>query len=195
MKLMLLGAGLMLLGVCVGLSLATPIDAGAVAKWWDLLTSFGTAGAVIAAVGIALWQNSSTRARNRQEPLLALQAILERVAYVIGEVPTESQFDGQFVEYAFTKHFNTRTLDGARRVLYAYPVERLLDPQAVMAVFEMHDAIETACRLVDTVLPLKGNWQARLMATGPQLRAAQEQAQKSLTLLSVALEGAGISER
>lgn len=49
---MLLGAGLTLIGVCFGFAIATKVDVEAEAKWWDLMTAFGTVGAVIVALAV-----------------------------------------------------------------------------------------------------------------------------------------------
>lgn len=54
MKEMLIGAGLALGGLLLGFTFATKFDVLAEAKWWDLLTAFGTLGAVITALGIAI---------------------------------------------------------------------------------------------------------------------------------------------
>lgn len=54
MKEMLIGAGLALGGLLLGFTFATKFDVLAEAKWWDLLTAFGTLGAVTTALGIAI---------------------------------------------------------------------------------------------------------------------------------------------
>lgn len=51
---MYIGAGLTLLGVCFGFAIATNADAEAEAKWWDLMTAFGTVGAVATAIWFGL---------------------------------------------------------------------------------------------------------------------------------------------
>lgn len=50
----MVGAALALVGVLLGFAFATKIDALAEAKWWDLLTAFGTVGAVIVAMYFSL---------------------------------------------------------------------------------------------------------------------------------------------
>jgi hypothetical protein len=51
---MFAGAGVTLLGVCFGFAIATNADAAAEAKWWDLMTAFGTVGAVLVAIWFGL---------------------------------------------------------------------------------------------------------------------------------------------
>ncbi|MNK94835.1 hypothetical protein D3C87_1150510 [compost metagenome] len=48
------GAALALVGVLLGFAFATKVDALAEAKWWDLLTAFGTVGAVVVALYFSL---------------------------------------------------------------------------------------------------------------------------------------------
>ncbi|MBO1017963.1 hypothetical protein IPU70_30710 [Achromobacter sp. SD115] len=55
MKGMLLGAALTLSGVLIGFVVATKVDVLADAKWWDLMTAFGTIGSALAAVFLAWW--------------------------------------------------------------------------------------------------------------------------------------------
>ena len=61
MKWMLVGAALAIVGVLVGFAFATQIDMQARAKWWDLMTAFGTVGAVVVALAVPLWQNWDRR--------------------------------------------------------------------------------------------------------------------------------------
>lgn len=51
MKGMLVGAALAIGGVLVGFAFATQTDVQAEAKWWELVTAFGTVGAT----GVAAW--------------------------------------------------------------------------------------------------------------------------------------------
>lgn len=54
MKEMVVGAALAIGGVLLGFAFATQTDVQAEAKWWDLLTAFGTVGAVVVAVVFSL---------------------------------------------------------------------------------------------------------------------------------------------
>ncbi|WP_348995673.1 hypothetical protein ABFG95_06945 [Achromobacter sp. HNDS-1] len=63
MRGMLIGAGLGLLGVIVGFVFASKTDVSAEAKWWDLMTAFGTVGTVVWAV----WSSLRIEARQRRE--------------------------------------------------------------------------------------------------------------------------------
>ncbi|RYH17483.1 MAG: hypothetical protein EON54_27855, partial [Alcaligenaceae bacterium] len=61
MLLMLLGSACTLVGGALGFAFATNIDATAEAKWWDLMTAFGTCGAVLVAVLIPFFQHRAYR--------------------------------------------------------------------------------------------------------------------------------------
>lgn len=53
---MLVGALLTLVGIWIGMAFATETDATVEAKWWDLMTAFGTVFSAVGAVSIAVWQ-------------------------------------------------------------------------------------------------------------------------------------------
>lgn len=72
------GAVCMAFGATVGIALATNMDASADAKWWDLMTAFGTVGAVVAAVGVALWQNRAMQGLRYREAELVLAEMYPR---------------------------------------------------------------------------------------------------------------------
>ncbi|WP_153228240.1 hypothetical protein [Achromobacter xylosoxidans] len=67
MKGMLLGASLAIAGLLIGFTFATKVDVHAEAKWWDLMTAFGTVGSVVVALAFGLIalisQNRSNRYR------------------------------------------------------------------------------------------------------------------------------------
>ncbi|MEN4918236.1 hypothetical protein ABE485_06155 [Achromobacter spanius] len=67
MRGMLLGALLALGGLLIGFAFATKVDALAEARWWDLMTAFGTVGSVVVALAFGLIaltaQNRSNRHR------------------------------------------------------------------------------------------------------------------------------------
>lgn len=67
MRGLLLGATLALGGLLIGFALATKVDVLAEAKWWDLMTAFGTVGSVVVALAFGLLaltaQNRSNRHR------------------------------------------------------------------------------------------------------------------------------------
>lgn len=56
MRGLLAGAALALGGLVVGLAFATNVDVQADAKWWELMTAFGTVGAVVVALFIPIRQ-------------------------------------------------------------------------------------------------------------------------------------------
>lgn len=80
MKGMLVGAALAIGGMLVGFAFATQAGVTAEAKWWDLMTAFGTVGAVVAAIGVPLWQNSD-RLREQAARALMQDWTLAHVAY------------------------------------------------------------------------------------------------------------------
>lgn len=51
---LIVGAVLTFIGLVVGFTFATKVDTAAQAKWWDLMTAFGTVGATCAAVYFGL---------------------------------------------------------------------------------------------------------------------------------------------
>ena len=76
MKGILVGAATAIGGVLVGFAFATKADVLAEAKWWDLMTAFGTVGAVVAAVVIPIWQRAHHRRDlDRQEWLAEYSAL------------------------------------------------------------------------------------------------------------------------
>lgn len=64
MKWMIVGAALGIGGMLLGFAFATKMDVLAEAKWWDLMTAFGTVGAVVVAIAIPM---SERIARDRKE--------------------------------------------------------------------------------------------------------------------------------
>ncbi len=76
MKGMLVGAALAIGGVLVGFAFATKADVLAEAKWWDLMTAFGTVGAVIAALCIAYRQRGDQAAADDRAGQVAYSIIL-----------------------------------------------------------------------------------------------------------------------
>jgi hypothetical protein len=75
MKGMLIGAALTLIGTVFGFAFATKIDALAEAKWWDLMTAFGTVGAAIVALGLALRAEVLQQRREHAAGLTVLRAV------------------------------------------------------------------------------------------------------------------------
>lgn len=65
MRGMLLGASLALGGLLVGFAFATKVDVLAEAKWWDLMTAFGTVGSVVVALAFGLIALTSQNRSNR----------------------------------------------------------------------------------------------------------------------------------
>lgn len=77
---MLVGAALALFGLALGFALANNVDAAAEAKWWDLMTAFGTVGAVVVALLIPIRQrrealNDAKVARLRHEWFMTDEAV------------------------------------------------------------------------------------------------------------------------
>ncbi|WP_025135902.1 hypothetical protein [Achromobacter sp. DH1f] len=82
MRGMLLGAALALLGLALGFVLATKVDAVAEAKWWDLMTAFGTVGAVVVALVIAERTRRQQVAESRAKAGLAAASVAVHLASV-----------------------------------------------------------------------------------------------------------------
>lgn len=76
MKEMLIGAGLALGGLLLGFTFATRFDVLAEAKWWDLITAFGTLGAVITALGIAI-HDSRRRVNDTKATIRVFGAVFQ----------------------------------------------------------------------------------------------------------------------
>lgn len=84
-----IGAGLMLLGAWMGMAFSTVTDATAAAKWWDLMTAFGTVGAAVAAVAVPLYQNWDRRReldRDRAIGEFALAQAVQQTSYALLEL-------------------------------------------------------------------------------------------------------------
>lgn len=98
------GAVLTLIGLALGFALATKVDMSAEAKWWDLMTAFGTVGAAMFAVAVPLWQNFERRKDDKAAVVKRnwavahtcyqicgqLQALLEQ--WEAGDRPSSSEF-------------------------------------------------------------------------------------------------------
>ncbi|WP_336724655.1 hypothetical protein [Achromobacter ruhlandii] len=82
MRGMLLGAALALLGLALGFVLATKVDAVAEAKWWDLMTAFGTVGAVVVALVISERTRRQQVAESRAKAGLAAASVAVHLASV-----------------------------------------------------------------------------------------------------------------
>lgn len=75
MRGMLLGAALALGGILVGFAFATKTDALAEAKWWDLMTAWGTVAATAVALGIALRTEYLQSRRDKAVALVVWRAV------------------------------------------------------------------------------------------------------------------------
>lgn len=79
---MLVGAVLALLGLVLGFVLATKVDAVAEAKWWDLMTAFGTVGAVVVALVVAERTSRQQVSESRAKAGLAAASVAVHLASV-----------------------------------------------------------------------------------------------------------------
>ncbi|CAB3898662.1 hypothetical protein LMG26854_05384 [Achromobacter aegrifaciens] len=75
MKGMLVGAALAIAGMLVGFAFATQTDVLAQAKWWDLMTAFGTVAAAVVALGLALRSELLQKRREQAAGLTVLRAV------------------------------------------------------------------------------------------------------------------------
>lgn len=82
MKGMLVGAALAIGGVLVGFAFATQTDVEAEAKWWELVTAFGTVGAVVVAIYFSL--RDALRKRESEE--LSAEIAHARIAPELGQL-------------------------------------------------------------------------------------------------------------
>lgn len=82
MKGMLAGATLAIGGVLVGFAFATQTDVEAEAKWWELMTAFGTVGAVVVAIYFSL--RDALRKRESEE--LSAEIAQARIAPELGQL-------------------------------------------------------------------------------------------------------------
>lgn len=86
MKGMIIGAGLAIGGVLMGFVFATKSDALAEAKWWDLMTAFGTVTAAGAAVWLGVregsWRRRDHERRGRVQVVLLSGAVRSVLAYL-----------------------------------------------------------------------------------------------------------------
>lgn len=72
MKGMLVGAALAIGGMLVGFTFATQTDVLAEARWWDLMTAFGTLGSAFAALFLAWWPTHKERRARKISGALAV---------------------------------------------------------------------------------------------------------------------------
>ncbi|WP_447578329.1 hypothetical protein [Achromobacter kerstersii] len=72
MKGMLVGAALVIGGMLVGFTFATQTDVLAEARWWDLMTAFGTLGSAFAALFLAWWPTHKERRERKVSGALAV---------------------------------------------------------------------------------------------------------------------------
>ncbi|MFF7060740.1 hypothetical protein ACFY89_29025 [Achromobacter spanius] len=91
---MYVGAGLTLIGVCFGFAIATNSDAVAEAKWWDLMTAFGTVGAVIVALAVPVSERLARERTARKHRIVQDWANARDVTLCIGELKAMCQPSG-----------------------------------------------------------------------------------------------------
>lgn len=72
MRWMLVGAALAIGGMLVGFTFATQMDVLAEARWWDLMTAFGTLGSAFAALFLAWWPAHKERRERKISGALAV---------------------------------------------------------------------------------------------------------------------------
>ncbi|SPU54088.1 hypothetical protein [Bordetella trematum] len=86
MKGMIIGAGLAIGGIFMGFVFATNSDVLAEAKWWDLMTAFGTVAAAGAAVGLGViegcWRHRDHERRGLVQVVLLSGAVCSVLAYL-----------------------------------------------------------------------------------------------------------------
>lgn len=80
MKGMLVGAALTIGGMFVGFTFATQTDVLAEARWWDLMTAFGTLGSALAALFLAWWPTHKER---RERKILGALSVYEQLKSLI----------------------------------------------------------------------------------------------------------------
>lgn len=72
MKGILVGAALAIGGMLIGFAFATQMDVLAEARWWDLMTAFGTLGSAFAALFLAWWPGHRERRERKVSGALAI---------------------------------------------------------------------------------------------------------------------------
>lgn len=186
MKMMALGACLMLLGLFLGLTFATRLDVLADAKWWELLAAWSAVAAAIAttaAVVVAL--SLATRSEKRQDEtdaeigLTALRVISSEFATVEASVSHSIHLLSLAIALP-----DGEALQEPWRYMVVVAAEGIRLDQTARLVEKLHllpgdNRGDWAAKALGTV----SGFQHALTHTGQHLATVTDQSRKALALL------------
>lgn len=127
----------------------------------------------------------------RQESLMTLRPIMERALNLIENIPRNEATD-IYVEHFFKHISDTDALATIHRSLGAFPVERLIDYQAIQSVFEMQDALKIAHDTVSDI-NAEGLRAAAWDISRRQVEEAVARAHVAKSQFKAALDSAGVT--
>jgi hypothetical protein len=157
-------------------------------EWLQVMTAFGTVGAVIAAVALAVYQNVIAENARRREPLWALRAIIDHGNFLIKSVPYVGPASCE-VEYYF-KNGGSDSFKTAQEALASFPIDKLLDYSAIRSLFEMQAALSGTRSIVESIGPCSVGWTDRWYRSRDLIRQARISSDLALANLQVAIDGA-----
>lgn len=169
----------------------------AVAAW---VQAIGSVVAIAAALGIALNQRHDAERqvrreaeRRRREPLRALRVIVDRAHFLVAEIPISENSD-IYVEHYFSHVANVQAFATAQHALQSIPLSQLVDPSAVLCIFEMQDALHLAKQVIEPIAANPDQWWYFWDQGKNQLGTAKTHAAVAHGHMLVALKDAGITD-
>ncbi|CAJ0784687.1 hypothetical protein R8510_05289 [Ralstonia chuxiongensis] len=119
--------------------------------------------------------------------------IVERAQYLVVEIPTGPN-DDYNVENYFKDVASAEALATAQRALQALPLGRIVDPSAVLCIFEMQDALHIAKQVLEQIEQDRTQWPAIWAKNKYRLGSAKIHATNAQMLMRAALKDAEITD-
>lgn len=167
-------------------------------EWAAWCQAIGAIIAIAVAIYVPYQQRTDGEARDRKrdelrrkEPLMSLQPIMERALSLLEKIPLNETTD-IYVEHFFAHVSDPDAVSTVRASLIAFPIERLIDFQAIQSVFEMQDALKTASDALRSAGEGDG-WAGQWPSLRQRFEAAAAQASRAKAQFKAALDDAGIS--
>lgn len=170
------------------------------AAWMQAVGAFG---AIFAAFAISHRQHLEDQRNQRHGPLLSLRSIMDRAHYLIYLAPSTRSEVSSLMVHKFADEVDLRPYQDILEVLREYPAHSLQDYQAIQALLEMRGAMAVMLDLVSVIdrytamsISDTNDTETRCQFVIDQLfpfEECQDRADKAMTYLQVALDGAGVN--
>lgn len=166
--------------------------------WSQEAAGWAQAIGSLLAIAVAIWVphrlHSADKEHQRQAPLFALRAILDRASFLIDGAPSTRSNCREMVVAGFAETLAYREYRDVLNALNAFPISTLQEYAAIEAVFEMQSALTKMCTIVEPIDALDDFPSRReaIIDVLQPIEECQEATAKAMVSLQSALDGAGI---